>query len=104
MKKQDTTFSTESMAVLVVCHKTDYEGSFETTVACAKRFPLHQIFVLDYGECMSPNNFMQEWLEDIDLHNCLDARAILKFVTCPPDLSQNQANASNAQKGKILVM
>ena len=40
----------------------------------------------------------------VDLHNCLDARAILKFVTWPPDLSQNQANASNAQKGKILVM
>ena len=68
MKKQDTTFSIDYMAVVVVCHKDDYQASFQTAVACAQRFPQHQIYVLDYGSEYQANNSVQEWLQDIDLH------------------------------------
>lgn len=94
MKKHETVFSLDNMAVLVVCHKVDYEASFTTAVACAKRFPLQQVFVLDYGEQTSPNNFMQEWLEDIDLHGVqyIYWRTTDKFVavlkTCASVLQQ----------------
>lgn len=99
MIKQESSLSTDSLAVLVICNEP-YEDCFQTVVTCAERFSPERVWVVDYGQRGAAPH-LREWLEDRDLH---DVKYVYRPTTKFVALLQTAASLSADDWDHILLV